>query len=296
MKDYQIRPIALRKTTINSMVTKLVKSVFKLADITEEKIRLNTDAPNGRSLYLGAFHDDKLVAFNGFIAHELQYNDQTYIAHQSCWTATHPLHRKQGLFSSLINTAKEILREQGSQFILGYPNQYSYPIMTKRLGFRAIEMKKLNIPTFLLPSLSLKFYLAQLENINVNNAFLPIQADLIGLKRQEFGEAIKVFGAYNNIIWGKTKHRRIKGVLLKFFLVGGISINKPHLFSIVLQEIVQKEKVHFIQFVGNMSNTYWQLFKGVTNAPDTEPLVIFDLNSDTSTANFNFFTGLKDVF
>ncbi len=298
MGEYKVKEIDIHNVSLRKEATLLINEVFNIG-IGADKLLLNTNTRNGKSLYLGAFLDDKLVAVNFFIAHELLYNTINVVAHQSCWSATSKKHRKKGLFSLLINSAKKKLKQLGSSFILGFPNENSAPILLKKLGFRKIPLAKINIPTILLSSLSLRYYLKAIKkdyNLEINNCFIPIESELIDLKQNEYGEKIEVFTSYNNLVWGRETERQTKLGKLSFFHVGGLQVNKPHLLPILFKKILKEKDIDIIQIIGIQHNSVFKLFRGVQSAPKTEPLIIFDLNENTTSATFNFMIGIKDVF
>jgi len=296
--EYAVRNIDINDTSTRAKVTSLMNEVFETR-LSEDKLLRNTATRNMQSVYLGAFKGDELAAVNFFIAHEIQLNNQTLIAHQSCWSATSPKHRKKGLFSLLINTAKEQLMASGSAFIFGFPNQNSEPIFILKLGFRKCNMSKINIPVKLLSRLFLMLTIKQKDQfflLETANCLIPVESEIIELKENEYGADVKVFGAYNNLIWGKTKSRKTRWGALSFFIVGGIQVNKPGLLPELFRALVRQEKPDVIQVAGVANSSLWSLFNGVKAANRIEPLIVYDLNSDTTTSKFNFFTGIKDVF
>lgn len=260
---------------------------------------LNTGTRNNKSMYLGAYKGSELAAVNFFIGHEMLFNGETHYAHQSCWSATSPDHRKQGLFSQLINTAKERLKSSGSALIFGFPNLNSEPIFTRKLGFRSISMSKVNIPVFGPSEYLLPFFIkvpGVHDVLNTEQTFIPIESEIIELKQHEFDDEVKVYQSYNNIIWGKRVSRKFSFGTFRFFNVGGIQVNKPSLLRSLFWSLIQKENIDFLQIVGVSNSQLWSLFRGVGKAQRIEPLIVYDLNVDSTAAHFNFFTGIKDVF
>lgn len=298
MDKYEIKEIDLQRNEIRKTVNKLISEVFDIP-IDDEKLIRNTFTKNGRSLYLAAYHNHEIAAVNFFIAHSLMINGENVVAHQSCWSATSKKHRKRGLFSKLINHAKTILAQQGSAFIFGFPNVNSSSIFLKNLGFYTVQMSKVNLLSAPLPKLVFKTQFKNKSakyNLNVSNHFMTIESEIIELKKAEYGEEIKVFGAYNNLIWGKVKMREWKNVKVKFFLIGGVQINKPHLLNALFETVCKELSPNVIQIVGTVDHLIWKLVKGSKSAYKTEPLIIFDLNRNTKDLRFSFINGIKDVF
>jgi len=295
MEKYEIRNIDIQDEHSRITIAKLVNEAFD-SNIDKEKIFLNTNTRNKKTVYLGAYLNNELAAVNFFIAHELLYNDKSVIAYQSCWSATGNNHRKRGLFSMLINHAKQSLY---GAFIFGFPNHNSEPIFLNKLDFRKIDLSKLNIPVKIFPHLFLKYYLRQVKptyQLPLKDSFIPIEAELIELKKNEYANEIKVYESYNNIVWGKVTKRSSKLGELTFFRIGGIQVNKPHLLYLVFKELIKKEKPDIIQVISCENSSLLELFRGVKPAPKTEPLIIYDLNTNTTSSHFNFISGIKDVF
>ena len=295
MKGYLIKSIDKEDKKSLAQINDLINEVFK-TNFEIEKLPLNTSTRNKKTIFFGAYYNNDLVAFNAFISHELLYNSNTVIAYQSCWSATSNKHRKKGLFSMLINHAKENL---DGAFIFGFPNGNSSPIFLKKLGFRKIALCKVNIPVRYFPTLSLMYFLKKVDKtylLPIKNCFLTIESELIELKKNEYPDQVKIYSSYNNIVWGKVNKRKYKIGNLTFFSVGGIQINKPHLLHLVFKEIAKKEKLDFIQIISSNNNSMLELFRGVQPASLTEPLIIFDLNKNTNDSHFNLTTGIKDVF
>jgi hypothetical protein len=295
MENYEVKEINIHNKYSRDSITQIVNEVFDLS-LSGEKIYLNTNTRNQKTIYLGAYLKDELAAVNIFISHELMYNNKTVIAYQSCWSATSKNHRNKGLFSLLINSAKKILK---GAFIFGFPNHNSSPIFLNKLGFRKVELSKINIPVKVFTDILLKLYLKPIKptyQLDLENSFISIESELIDLKTNEYKDTIKTFGCYNNLIWGKTGTRKTKLGNLVFFYVGGIQINKPHLLHILFKEVIKSEKIDIIQIIGSSNSTIWDLFRYKDLAPRTEPLIIYDLEMNTQESRFNFITGIKDVF
>jgi GNAT superfamily N-acetyltransferase len=292
---YIIKELDLSSSHILKSCTKLVNFVFNL-NISEDKLLINTNTRNRKSLFLGAYLEGELAAINFFIGHEFLIQEKTIFAHQSCWSATHPNHRKKGLFTQLINAAKDNLKQKNSSFIFGFPNQNSESIFIHKLGFRSIPLKKLNIPTKLFPMVVYNIYTKKNLFLDVDNYIKPIESEIIELKKSEFGEQIKIHATYNNIIWGKITFKDSPLGKVSFFNIGGIQINKPNLLRLAYESLVNSEKVDFIQIVASKTSSIWKIFKFGKIARKTEPLIIYDLNLDTTNLNFNISTGIKDVF
>lgn len=294
---YEFRPIDPYDEKLVEEVAQLQSEVFPI-QVTRERLQKNTLTRSGKTLYLGAFEGNELAAFNAFIGHTMQLNDEIIIAHQSCWTATSPKHRNKGLFSKIINSGKEILKQQGSAYIFGYPNVNSYPIFTQKLGFREIPLRRAFIPTFIFSGTLINKSINQFStghSFNFTDCYLPSDAELIEWKKNESTD-VRVYGSDNNIVWGKRRNKKVKGININYFSIGGITINKPGLLDEVFLELVRDNKISYIEIIGMGNNSALDFFRYNYPAPKTEPLIIFDLNHNTENKKFNFYLGIKDVF
>jgi predicted N-acetyltransferase YhbS len=294
--EYEVRELNIHDNSMLEKVAELYNLTFGLT-ISIQKLKLNTVTNSQHSLYLGSFKNGVLVGFNVFIAHDFCYQNKRVEAFQSGWSATHPDHRGKGIFFELISTAKEILKARKAAFIFGFPNANSHPIFTKKLGFYEIPLCKVQLPTLFPGTKNLLKVLEKDFVFSTFSSFVTLESQVIDLKKQEYGDAIKVYSTYNNTIWGKKRWKKVAGFSIPYFSVGGLIVNKPHLLSLVLKEMIQSEKVYYIEIVGAATNSYFQFFRHVKPAPNTEPLIVFNLNEQTNQqTKFVIFTGIKDVF
>ncbi len=111
--------------------------------------------------YLGSSHlayiayskkDGAPVAFYGVYPYQVQYKGQVYLVAQSGDTMTHPAHSGKGLFTELAKVTYALAKENGIQFVFGFPNHKSFPVLTKKLGWGYKEnMNSYAIKVFTLP-------------------------------------------------------------------------------------------------------------------------------------------------
>ncbi len=71
------------------------------------------------------------IAFYGVIPCLVRWEGKVILAAQSSDTMTHPNFQRQGLFHSLAIKTYALAKENGIQFIFGFPNQNSYPGFVK---------------------------------------------------------------------------------------------------------------------------------------------------------------------
>lgn len=296
--QYEIKSIDINDDKTNLEVINLLNEVFGTV-LSTEKIRLNTSTRNRKTKYLAALKDGKIAAVNFFIGHELQLNGQNLIAHQSCWTATSPAHRKKGLFTRLIEEAKLVLKQEGSAFIFGFPNHNSEGIFVNKLGFNSFEMSKLNIPMNPVLRSAMNRGIKKIQksdSLDSQDHILTLEGESYEWKKAEYENDILMFSNYNNLIWGKKRTIEKFGRTLTYFDVGGMQVNKPYLLKVLFDEIKSIKEFDFMQIVACSDAVIWNLFKKKQNAPLVEPLIVYDLNLSTIKLKFNFFKGIKDVF
>ena len=89
------------------------------------------DTAFARAKYIGfiAFEEasNAPAAFYGVFPTLVRMGDKQVLAAQSGDTATHPDHRKKGLFNILHDKTMELCIDEGIAFVYGFPNEQSFP-------------------------------------------------------------------------------------------------------------------------------------------------------------------------
>lgn len=87
--------------------------------------------------YIGylAYFSNEPAAYYGVFPVKAQYENKEFLAAQSGDTMTHPDHRGKGLFITLAKMTYELAKQNGVEFIFGFPNQNSYPGFVKKLNW-----------------------------------------------------------------------------------------------------------------------------------------------------------------
>jgi hypothetical protein len=75
------------------------------------------------------------AAFYGVYPQWMEYEGKRYLAAQSGDTMTHPAHSGKGLFTTLARMTYDLAKQEGIQFIFGFPNKNSYPGFVKKLNW-----------------------------------------------------------------------------------------------------------------------------------------------------------------
>ena len=101
--------------------------------------------------YVGFIAYDKEnhpIAYFGVIPCFIQSGKEILLAAQAADAMTHPQYRHIGMFIKLSMMTFERCRELGIRLIFGFPNQNSYPVMIKHLGWTETgKISRFTIPT-----------------------------------------------------------------------------------------------------------------------------------------------------
>ena len=295
---YKIVEIDIENENIAKQVNKLLGHTFgsDSSTLTEGKLKENTFT-NGenQSLYLAAIENNEVIGFNAFISHTFYLNSKTINCYQSCWTATSIEHRGKKVFQNIIEEAKKVLTSRKAGFIFGFPNENSQPIFTKKLGFKETPSIKINIPNILfLIDLYFNKNVTKLSDLN-QDSILQNDTQLYKLKKKAAGSKLIKSELNGSFIWGVIRSRKVKGIKLLFFDVGGVEIKNIENVPALFKKVSKTHKFSFFQIVMTKNNLCKQLFKKFEPA-NTNDLIIYDLDLDTSTSKFNFWGGIKDVY
>lgn len=268
------------------------------SEIPDDKLEkcTRTNSSNG-SLYLAATQDDEIIGFNAFISHDLFLNGSQINCYQSCWTATSNAHRGKKIFQNLINAAKESLLSRGAAFIFGFPNANSQPIFTQKLGFKEIPSLKWQVPN-----------IKMIRDLHINvprssdlaaekDSIIQNDRQLIELKTKQYREDLLVAEFNESLIWGVPRETKKFGMSLRYLDIGGFYISDPKDIKWVFEKLWSAaRKFHYFQLSTTFNSSFNKFLKNLRPA-QTNDLIVFDLNLDTSRKiHFNLFGGVKDVF
>jgi GNAT superfamily N-acetyltransferase len=279
----------------------VIEAVFAICsgaftNVSLDKLRSNWLRSHPGSTFLGAFHDGKLAAVNGFLAHPIMIKGTPSFAFQSCWSATKPDYRGKGLFTRIINEAKLLLAGRCA-FLCGFPNAVSGPIFSGKLGFHSVPMVRNLIwvrgtEQALQAQIDIGRWFAGLEN---DNLIRFDQYAISDWKLAEGGGHVAV--EHNtNFIWGRVGVRRIAGVKFKVLLAGGVELNKPQLFGRLMQEVRKASGVSIVRFVSASGSLVDEASRWTRHGDRTEPFIFFPVDSEIDGLDFDAHTGMKDVY
>jgi hypothetical protein len=296
--SYSIEPVDIKDPEVEAQLIDLIKDSFGMdSPISKGHLFKNTtyQGSTKSTMFFAAKEDGKIIGCNGFMSTDFIYNDKITAAYQSCWSATHPKHQGRKIFVNIINESKVILKDQGGAFIYGVPNNNSYPIFVKKLGFKEIPAVMVKIPN--LPIIKNQFLEKQtflpIEHYK-KDSFLPVEEQIIGLKKNLSHKDVLVLHHGKSFIWGKLKTKELEfGVKLQYFYLGGMELNDVADLQSLINKIFSIYKIQYIQVVSAKSNLYNKLFKHWKPA-QINGFIFFELNFEVE--NINMFYGAIDVF
>jgi hypothetical protein len=240
---------------------------------------------------------DEIIGFNAFISHDLVLNGEMVNCYQSCFTATSNQHRGKKIFQNLILTAHEILRARGAGFIFGFPNDSSYPLFTKKLGYKEIASVKWNMLNIL--GYRSQWFEKNSESLSTlnRNAILQNDRQLIELKRVVYGRELLSVNFQGSIAWGLRRSTIRRGIHIPYLDLGGVELAEPsHLRPLL--DCLRNEAgfVTYVQAVSTNGSSFNRLLRKVQRS-ETNCMIVYDLNIITSKeVCFNFFKGVWDVY
>ena len=90
--------------------------------------------------------ENDTIGMNGFMAAKFICDSKELYAAQSCDSAVLPQYRGKSVFSSIIKRAQNQLKDEGVDFLFGFPNQNSYPGFIK-LGWKhTVDFSRFFLP------------------------------------------------------------------------------------------------------------------------------------------------------
>ncbi|MCX5852800.1 MAG: GNAT family N-acetyltransferase [Deltaproteobacteria bacterium] len=114
----------------------------------------------------GAVNGGEIIGINGFMPMNFQIEDQALKAVQSCDSAVNPNYRGQGVFAKIITSAEVFYRDLHVDFLLGFPNKNSYPVLMKIGWLHLLDMQSIMIPCNIIPMLEMKLKISLPKEIN----------------------------------------------------------------------------------------------------------------------------------
>ena len=243
------------------------------------------------SFFLVATEDGEIIGCNGFLANDFFLDGEHYVGYQSCWSATHPKHQGRKVFSTIINEAKRILKEQGAGFIYGIANDRSNPIFTKKLGFTETPARMLRIPN--IPFIRYSYFNKE-ARYETEHACMVNESQLNNHKKAQYPDDVKVIRYNRSWLWGKLLHKRKLGISLPVFYAGGIHLDSAADLEGLIKVLFSTYRVLFVQFVSAENNTFNPLLRGWKRAK-LNGFILYNLQMPAC-KHWNAMIGLLDIF
>ena len=276
-------------------IINLISLAFRSKKVKKGYLKqyIQAESASQPSIFLGAFEGEQMIGCNAFIANDFLFNNASALCFQSCWSATDPQYRGQGVFFKIQEMAKIILKEKGASLIFGLPNQISRPIFTEKLHFSEEEVHSVRIPNIkFLRNIWINKFSEQ--NHILNDTLISNEQQAIELKKNLNPGIIQIKINYS-LIWGKISTRRKFGYDWKIFSIGGLSIDSQRDFKLLISEVFG-QKCHFIEIASCKLNTNNHLFRFWKNINHSKFIFFFLNAKKDSFKNFNLMGGVSDTF
>ncbi len=246
-------------------------------------------------LFIGAFFENRLVAFNGFIPMEMLLNNQDLLLYQSCWSAVDKEFRGKGLFSSLIQKGIDILSQRDVGGILGFPNELSYPLFIGKLGFQ--DLGGFFHSPLLFPSRFAKQYIFKKELPHREKGLWAHPKGLFNWKKEVHESSLLASSdRYGNLMWGKEKKLGKWGMSFRSALIGGISIEESTYFLKLLNQFANEHHQQVVSFIFPR-NSDWSQFFRLKKESQMGRIIYYPLSTELPQEEaLNFFVGMLDTF
>ena len=290
--SYTIKIVDINDSEVDLNLRRLLQVANKSTDILPEKFlsaNLNSKASRA-SFFLAAVEHGKIIGCNGFLANDFVLNGVGYVGYQSCWSATDPHHQGKTVFTTIINEAKKILKEQGGGFLYGIANKRSNPIFTKKLGFEETDSLVLRIPN--IPFYRNSYFTNKSQQIK--NACIINEEQVKRHKALQYPNEVKEIWHNKSWLWGKLIYKSKYGIKLPVFYVGGVNLLKENDLRGLILEVFKQHPVLFIQVLSCKTNSFNELLKGWKRSK-MNGFIFYNLNMPEP-EHLNLMIGVLDVF
>jgi hypothetical protein len=253
-----------------------------------DQLLSNWSNSDERTTFFGVFEDERLLAFNGFIAHPAYSGGKQRLLFQSCHSATDPEYRGQGLFSKIIEHAKQSLQ---GDYIVGYPNPQSHPIFVNRLGFEQEPQLSLWLSTI---GAGLSYSAKRLADALADTKLCTInQREVARWKAVENPGAIVQFEFEGNFIWGRIRERKLGPIAIRYLDAGGCEAANVESFSSTLHKLGSALSVRAVRLLVTQTSSFAQAAKIKRALPGT---FIWHRLHNAPEARFDAFRGMADFW
>ena len=243
-------------------------------------LRRNWELSDERTIFLGAYDESRLVAFNGFIAHP---TTDGRLIFQSCHSATDPDYRGRGLFTSLLRRAEEML---DGDYIVGFPNSNSGPLFKAKLNYEFVDLIRVIIPT--------RFAGISLSGLAQHEVVQCDEEAVLAWKKREWPE-VRDFRHGNSLVWGKFSKRRLGPVLLTMLDAGGMRLAQRSDLDPIMSQL-RGAGAHLVRLVLTPDHPLAKAARRQWPGDRTEPFIYRALHGQLAQRSFAASTGMKDAW
>jgi len=265
------------------------------AEYSQLQIERNWKLSHQDSTFFGAFVDEELVAFVGFLAHSgfgaRNGNLNGVKLFQACHVSTKEEFKGRGLFSKIVEHA---LRNLAGDFVIGFPNSIAEPIWLNRFKFKLTPLRRIwmNLST---PHLFFAF--RKLEPARKHKGLIGANEREVAFwkNRERAGEVISIENS-GNFIWGRILEKQAGFLKVKYFGVGGVSVGDPMKLADAFLALREACDVHLAQIICTETSPLCSAARFSLHGRRTEPLIWFPLRGSDPDVEFDISIGIKDVF
>lgn len=235
---------------------------------------------SGKTLLLGGFVDGKLATMNAFMPQTFRRDGQAITGYQSGFSATGGEHRGKGYWPKLLSAGMDILKEQGGDFVYGFPNPVSHPLFVKKLDFQTAQMWKTVLPVFASRVLRLRCD-------RPGRQFEPDVRELMALKSDLHPDLVTLdTPGYQ----GFGKPRQVKGV--RMIEIGALSSDSGDL-GVPIRRLAKSAGAAVFRFEASEASCFNSGF--VLRRP-SRPVIFKSLHTGLGIDDVMFVGGLSDDY
>lgn len=293
-RDMNVVELNLAEPPVRAAVLALQREAF--GTFSEDLFAHIIDQSAQNTITYGIYEGPVLAAVTQFIAHSVCRNGVTGTAYQACGVATKPSSVGKGYFSSIVDFAKDDLREKGGAFIFGFPNKAAKRVWVDKKGFSLsanVSTLIFRTPVGVIGSYDPERLSSALLS---ENLITFDYREAAAWKNMRHGKALFQYEELTNYIFGKIVSRRKFGLGFKVFVVGGLEINKPHQTTRFFTKTMKASRTSALRIVSNATGPLAKAARFRRGSDLTEPTISFSLGWDVDAADIEAIGGLKDVY
>lgn len=295
----KVRSIDFGDDALLAQCIELYQKVFHTTEINRSMLDHIFVASHEQTLLLGSFDGERIAGLVGFIAHSVRRNGDHSFAFECGGMATDPDYRGRGIFTSLINEAKQTLTDRGGAFLFAYPIKTTRPIFTGKLGFSESERSIVYLPIAIAKHMLGAFIDMEKFCVAAADSHSVITFDAhetARWQRGRHGDGLLGFEHMENFIFGRVFERKRGLLTFRIFDVGGYEINKPPLLKYLIAQIGRETRAHLVRFIVPPCTALARAARYRRAGKSTEPLSTFPLNWTVEGYCVEAWTGLRDNY